>query len=74
MRLYRFFAVIEKNEDGYFALCPELQGCYTQGRTYQEAVENIKDALVLHVQDRLGVSEEIPQPESVSVTALEVTV
>ena len=31
MRVYKVSVVIEKDEDGYFAYCPELQGCYTQG-------------------------------------------
>jgi hypothetical protein len=31
MKNYRFPVVVERNEEGYFAFCPELQGCYTQG-------------------------------------------
>src|SRR3990167_5157085 len=27
--------VLEKDRDGYFAYCPTLQGCYTQGKTYE---------------------------------------
>jgi predicted RNase H-like HicB family nuclease len=53
MKTYRFSIVIEKNEEGYFAFCPELQGCYTQGDTYEEVLENIKDAIRLHVNERL---------------------
>jgi predicted RNase H-like HicB family nuclease len=44
--------VIEGDVDGYFVSCPALQGCYSQGDTYEEAVENIKDAVRLHVKDR----------------------
>ena len=72
MKNYRFSVVIEKDVNGYFALCPELQGCYTQGETYEEVLENIKDAIHLHVEDRLESGEEISQPESVSLTSLEV--
>ena len=71
---YRFSAVIEKDRDGYFTFCPELQGCYTQGTSYEEALENIRDAIRLHVEDRIEVGEEIPQAESVSLTSLEVAV
>jgi predicted RNase H-like HicB family nuclease len=71
---YRFSGLIEKDKDGYFAFCPELQGCYTQGDTYEEALENLKDAIRLHVQDRLANGEEIPQPESISLTSLDVAV
>lgn len=73
-RAYRFSVVIEKDKDGYFALTPELQGCYSQGDTYEEAIENIRDAIVLHVEDRLESGEEVPQSESVSLTSLEVAV
>ena len=72
MKNYKFSGVIEKDKDGYFAFCPELQGCYTQGDTYEDALENLKDAIRLHVEDRLAKGEEIPQPESISLTSLDV--
>jgi len=53
MKTYRFSIMIEKDEEGYFAFCPELQGSYTQGDTYEDILENIKDAIRLHVNDRL---------------------
>lgn len=74
MKNYRFSVVIERDEDGYYAFCPELQGCYTQGDTYEEALANIKDAIRLHVEDRLESGEEIPQAESISLTSLEMVV
>ena len=74
MKTYRFSVVIEKDEDGYFALCPELQGCYTQGDSLDEALSNIRDAIRLHIQDRIESSEEIPQVEAVTLTSMEVQV
>ncbi len=74
MSAYKFSVVIEKDRDGYFAFCPELQGCYTQGDTYEETIKNIRDAIRLHIEDRLEGGEEIPQAESVSLTTLEVAV
>ena len=74
MKSYRFSVVIEKDRDGYFVFCPELRGCYTQGDTYEEALENIKDAIYLHVKDRDESGEEIAQLESISLTSLEVAV
>jgi len=61
-RVYRFSVVIEKDKDGYFAFTPELQGCYSQGDTHEEAIVNIWDAIVLHVEDRLDSGEEV-QPQ-----------
>jgi predicted RNase H-like HicB family nuclease len=46
--------ILEADSDGYFVSCPALQGCYSQGETYQEAVANIKDAIRLHIEDRLA--------------------
>ncbi|MBI4723354.1 MAG: type II toxin-antitoxin system HicB family antitoxin [Candidatus Stahlbacteria bacterium] len=69
-----FSVVIEKDKDGYFAYCPNLQGCYTQGDTYEEALENIEDAIKLHIEDRLAEHISIPKVDSVSVTAVEVAV
>jgi len=72
MKTYKFSGIIEKDKDGYFAFCPELQGCYTQGDTYEEALENLKDAIRLHLEDKLINGEEIPQPESISLTSVDV--
>ncbi len=74
MQVYRVSVVIEKDEDGYFAYCPELQGCYTQGDTYEEVLENIKDAIRLHILDRLEEGEEIPKVEIINLTAVEVAI
>jgi predicted RNase H-like HicB family nuclease len=45
--------VMEHDSDGYFVSCPALQGCYSHGETYQEALLNIEDAIRLHLEDRL---------------------
>jgi predicted RNase H-like HicB family nuclease len=74
MAEYRFAVVVEKDEHGYFAYCPELQGCYTQGETFEEVMENTKDAIRLHVEDRLANNETIPTSEVVSLFTLEVMV
>ncbi len=66
--------IIQKDKDGYFAFCPVLQGCYTQGDSYEEAWENIKDAIQLHIEDRLANGEDIPVNEMVSLITLEVQI
>jgi predicted RNase H-like HicB family nuclease len=43
-------AVIEEDEFGYLAHIPELEGCITQGKTYQEALFNIKEAAELYLE------------------------
>jgi predicted RNase H-like HicB family nuclease len=70
---YRFAIVVEKDKYGYFAYCPELQGCYTQGKTFEEVMENIKDAIRLHIEDRLANKEPVTTSEIVSLSSVEVT-
>jgi len=74
MKNYRFSVVIEHDKDGYFALCPELQGCYTQGDNFEETIENTKDAIRLHVEDRLESGEGIHHIECLALTSLQVAV
>lgn len=58
MKQYKLSVVIEKDDDGYFAFCPELQGCYSQGENYEEVLKNIEDAIRLHIEDRIEQGEE----------------
>jgi len=41
--------VIEKDDFGYYAYCPELEGCQTQGDTFEEVMANIKEAIELYL-------------------------
>ena len=66
--------IVESDPDGYFVTCPALQGCYSQGETYEEAMANIKDAMRLHLEDRLANGEEFPEAVSVSLSTVEVSV
>ena len=47
----QFPIMIEKDKDGYYATCPSLNRCSTQGNTYEEVLKNIKDAIKLYVRD-----------------------
>lgn len=61
MTTYRFGIVVERDEDGvYIASCPALQGCYSQGDTYEEEVKNLKDAIRLHIEARHELGESVP--------------
>jgi len=53
MKQLTFPIILEADADGYYVSCPTLQGCYSQGDSYEEAVTNIKDAIRLHIEDRL---------------------
>ena len=47
----KYLVTTEIDEDGFIvASCPSLPGCHTQGRTLEEALENIKDAIEIYVE------------------------
>lgn len=51
-RKHFFQIVIEQDEAGYYvAECPALRACYTQGKTYEEVLENIKDVIEMELGD-----------------------
>ena len=45
--------VVEHDEDGYYVIeCPTFSGCYTQGKTLDEAMKNIREVLELCLQEK----------------------
>ena len=43
--------ILEQGEDGYFvAYCPSLKSCWSQGRTEEEALKNIREAIELYLE------------------------
>jgi predicted RNase H-like HicB family nuclease len=50
MKSYKLNAIIEKDENGYYAYCPELEGCCTQGRTLDQTMMNIREAISLYLE------------------------
>src|SRR5918911_485847 len=49
----KFNITLDRDEDGiWVAECPSIPGCVSQGKTKQEAVENVKDAIALCLEVR----------------------
>jgi predicted RNase H-like HicB family nuclease len=65
---------VEQDETGwYFAECPALKACYSQGRTYEEAIANIKDVIGLCLDELKADGQPVPtQPEIISVRRVEI--
>lgn len=56
--------IIEKGEDGYFvASVPALKGCWSQGKTRDEALRNIREAIELYLEPDeiapIGIGREV---------------
>jgi predicted RNase H-like HicB family nuclease len=69
----KFRVTIESDEDGVFvADCPALPGCISQGKTRDEALANIRDAIQGYVESLKKHGEPIPAP--ITEAVVEVTV
>jgi len=61
LKIYNLKIVVKPNNDGgFFVECPSLQGCYTSGETFDEAINNIREAIRAHIEDRVADGEPIP--------------
>lgn len=50
---YKFPVIVEKDEDGFYVVeCPLFQGCYSQGKTLDEALENIREVIQLCLEEK----------------------
>ncbi|ENJ8804209.1 type II toxin-antitoxin system HicB family antitoxin [Campylobacter coli] len=60
--------IIEKDqEDGYFARILELEGCVSQGNTYEEALVNIKEAGELYLESLANEEKRIIENKTTSI-------
>lgn len=57
----KYKIVLKHSEEGYSVSCPGLPGCWSQGQTEKEAIENIREA----IQDYLAAIIESLQGEDV---------
>ena len=74
-KIYDIPVVVEKDENGYFfAYSPSLQGCYTQGKSLLESLENIREVVELHLEDRLASKETFVSRKPVSLSSLEIKI
>ena len=62
---YAYPAVFEKEETGYFVNFPDIQPCYTEGATLEEAVIMAKDILESRLEVALERGEELPPPSDI---------
>lgn len=63
--------LLTPGEDGYWlAEVPSLPGCYSQGKTIEEAIANIREAIELHVESMLAHDEPIPDDSEIQLLRL----
>jgi predicted RNase H-like HicB family nuclease len=75
MKTYGYKVVLEPDENGgYVVICPSFQGCYSQGETIEEALENIKEAILLCIEEAEAEGEKIPDSSRSLVATVTVDV
>lgn len=64
----KYKVLLQQSEEGFSVSCPGLPGCWSQGKTEQEALENIRDAIREYLE---AIQESL---EDADVREIEVTV
>ena len=63
MNFHSFEIIIQKESEGegYFAYAPTLPGCFSNGRTIEEAKRKVREAVKQHLQSLRAHGQPIPQ-------------
>lgn len=67
--MYRYLIVIEPGEHNYSAYVPDLPGCITTGKTYEEVQNNMVEAIRLHLKGMIEDHDPIPVPQTTAAYA-----
>ena len=64
--------IIEKDEQGYYAWCPELKGYQSQGQDLEETMVNIREAIELYLETLSENERSLAFSQEIFTTSLEV--
>jgi antitoxin HicB len=74
MKVLEYSVIIHEAEEGGFWLeVPALEGCFTQGETIEELLENAREAIALYLEGLAEIGEAIPEDDAVTVRRVEVS-
>jgi predicted RNase H-like HicB family nuclease len=62
--IMRYAVIIEWADTNYSAYVPDLPGCISTGRTVEEVIRNIQEALALHLEGMRADGDPIPEPKT----------
>lgn len=71
---YKVSVVIEKDEHGYYAYSPELEGCQTQGDSLDEVLANMREAVELYLETLTEDERKVLLSKEILTTSFEVQV
>jgi len=66
--------IYRAEEGGFWAVVPVLPGCYSQGETIEETMENVKEAIEVHLLALKEEKEEVPTEEEFVIGRVNVEV
>jgi predicted RNase H-like HicB family nuclease len=64
--------VIEQDENGCYAWCPELKGCQSEGKTIEEALANVREAIELFLETLTDDERSAALSREILTTSVEV--
>ena len=64
--MQRFLVVVERVENNFSAYSPDLPGCAATGKTAEEAVANMREAVQMHIEGMLEDKLPIPEPQALA--------
>ena len=71
---YKLNVIIQKDNHGYYAFCPELEGCQSQGDSLEEVLENIREAVELYLETLSEEEIKASLSKEILTTSMEVRV
>ena len=71
---YQLNIVIEEDKDGFYAYCPQLEGCQSQGDSLEEVKQNIHEAVKLYIETLSDEEKQSLLQKKVTSLMLEVQV
>jgi predicted RNase H-like HicB family nuclease len=74
VKFYNYKVIIEECEEGgFYAECPAFPGCHVEGETYEETMNEMKEAVKNFIEDYNSKNEEIPS-DNFLVTSIQIAV
>jgi len=70
--VYQYPVIVQEDvSGGYWVICPSLPGCYSQGDTIDQALENIREAIALCLED-MPKKDRVKQAKQLSLHLVQI--
>jgi predicted RNase H-like HicB family nuclease len=66
--MYKYIIIVEKAGANYSAYCPDLPGCVATGKTVEETVDRMEEAIKFHLEGMKKEGLSIPKPATLATS------